>query len=273
MTRKHTPHRSAFTLIELLVVIAIIAILAAILFPVFTKARAKARQTACLSNLKQIGLAFSGYIQDYDETYPPVDYNKVPGDTSTRVTWYEIIDPYVKSGAVNVNSGKTQLKSVFYCPDYDFSTPDGDPAIRDYNLTRGAMSYAGSQSLMPRWRQYTPDQDPAHAMAELDAPASIVMVAPGLGKDPDVSGRDTRYSSSAQLAESMYANARYRHNGGANFLLADSHAKWFKAPAQPSMRSTSGVIWTKCVGPNGDAGVAWFTPLKGTVAASSSSCQ
>lgn len=63
--------RRGFTLIELLVVIAIIAILAAILFPVFAQAREKARQTTCVSNLKQIGTAFMMYVQDYDETYPP----------------------------------------------------------------------------------------------------------------------------------------------------------------------------------------------------------
>jgi prepilin-type N-terminal cleavage/methylation domain-containing protein len=62
--------RSAFTLIELLVVIAIIAILAAILFPVFAQAREKARQAACLSNLKQIGTGVMMYVQDYDETFP-----------------------------------------------------------------------------------------------------------------------------------------------------------------------------------------------------------
>src|SRR3978361_1107773 len=63
-------HRNAFTLIELLVVIAIIAILAAILFPVFAQAREKARQASCESNLKQIGLAFKMYVQDYDERWP-----------------------------------------------------------------------------------------------------------------------------------------------------------------------------------------------------------
>jgi len=64
-------NRSAFTLIELIVVIAIIAILAAILFPVFAQAREKARQTSCLSNERQLGLAVIQYVQDYDQTYPP----------------------------------------------------------------------------------------------------------------------------------------------------------------------------------------------------------
>src|SRR5436305_5617690 len=71
-------NRKAFTLIELLVVIAIIAILAAILFPVFAKAREKARQASCLSNLKQIGLATMQYVQDYDETYYPHRWNSGP---------------------------------------------------------------------------------------------------------------------------------------------------------------------------------------------------
>jgi prepilin-type N-terminal cleavage/methylation domain-containing protein len=92
----------AFTLIELLVVIAIIAILAAILFPVFAQAREKARQIACLSNMKQIGLGLYQYIQDNDERYPnglPV-INPINGGTDAREPIDSIIDPYIKSDRV-----------------------------------------------------------------------------------------------------------------------------------------------------------------------------
>ena len=77
------PGRRGFTLIELLVVIAIIAILAAILFPVFAKAREKARQSSCQSNLKQLGLAFAQYHQDYDETMPGLYWNT--GDDTRQI--------------------------------------------------------------------------------------------------------------------------------------------------------------------------------------------
>src|SRR5450432_2293196 len=82
--------RQGFTLIELLVVIAIIAILAAILFPVFAQAREKARQITCVSNEKQIDLAVMMYAQDYDETYP-IAWGLGGG-------WYETVDPYIKGG-------------------------------------------------------------------------------------------------------------------------------------------------------------------------------
>src|SRR5215831_17495835 len=91
--------KSGFTLIELLVVIAIIAILAAILFPVFAQAREKARQTSCLSNHKQYALATLMYVQDNDETFPPSTF-LAPGFCVG--TFYQVVDPYVKNQQITV---------------------------------------------------------------------------------------------------------------------------------------------------------------------------
>jgi prepilin-type N-terminal cleavage/methylation domain-containing protein/prepilin-type processing-associated H-X9-DG protein len=105
MDRMH-PHRSrrgshlgaGFTLIELLVVIAIIAILAAILFPVFAQAREQARKATCISNMKQLGLAFMMYVQDYDETFPMNQYFASPDHQTLQRTWADEVGPYVKNG-------------------------------------------------------------------------------------------------------------------------------------------------------------------------------
>src|SRR6266853_1824422 len=97
--------RYGFTLIELLVVIAIIAILAAILFPVFAQARAKARQASCTSNVKQLSLGFMMYVQDYDETFPYWNWGDSFGSGSRTPNhfesfWINAIYPYVKNGQV-----------------------------------------------------------------------------------------------------------------------------------------------------------------------------
>src|SRR5579864_1016576 len=108
--------RRGFTLIELLVVIAIIAILAAILFPVFAQAREKARQTSCLSNMKQIGLAAIMYVQDYDEEYSPIrvaDITGPNGEPDAIITWRNVIQPYIKN------------LDVFSCPSNPNARPTG----------------------------------------------------------------------------------------------------------------------------------------------------
>src|SRR5438132_10494453 len=107
--------RRGFTLIELLVVIAIIAILAAILFPVFAQAREKARQTSCTSNLKQIGLAFKMYIQDYDERWPKCDPYpngpNTPGTTGSHGTDFGW-DGWISNALIPY----TKNQGIYICP-------------------------------------------------------------------------------------------------------------------------------------------------------------
>lgn len=141
--RSRTPDRSAsaFTLIELLVVIAIIAILAAILFPVFARARENARRTSCQSNLKQIGLGMMQYAQDYDETLPAW-YNG-PSNVSNSTTswkWNDSIYPYVKS------------EQVFTCP------IDGAPNneyVYYTKLTAASNNFLGSYAVNTMYRLET----------------------------------------------------------------------------------------------------------------------
>ena len=127
-----TNRASAFTLIELLVVIAIIAILAAILFPVFAQARAKARQTACLSNGKQLGLGIIQYTQDYDGVLPP----SAVGGTTDTIAWPSLIYPYVKSAG------------VFICPsaDDELFTPQAQYMNAAGGPTNWAQAYGTAVS-------------------------------------------------------------------------------------------------------------------------------
>lgn len=183
--------KEVFTLIELLVVIAIIAILAAILFPVFARARAKARQTSCLSNVKQIGLALMMYAQDYDERYPVVDHTAGYG-------WWDGLQGYVKNA------------QVFRCPAY--SAAATDPAT-DY-LLNGLFAHGCSMAVI---------QSPAEQIC-------IAVRNPAWqegGYHPWPADL-TSWDDLTAYPEFETAIATGIHNEGSNYGFADGHAKWYK---------------------------------------------
>ena len=182
--------RRGFTLIELLVVIAIIAILAAILFPVFARAREKARQSSCLSNVKQLMVGVMMYAQDYDEMLPGYHFADAP---SANDQWYEVIEPYIKN---------TQ---VFICPSDQNETPTG------YGWNFRFVSYGthSSSSIVG---------DPITSLGAIKYPAETIIMA-------DSRQYYVRGPGTSDPNYWPYA----RHNGGANFGLADGHAKWYKA--------------------------------------------
>lgn len=149
------PRRQGFTLIELLVVIAIIAILAAILFPVFAQAREKARQASCLSNIKQISLGYTMYYQDSDEALPGLFYRTptavtYTGETTPRTiyTWSDYLAPYIKSQGVYKCPSNTGTDNVLgagavYLADY--ALLPGRPGFSGGTGARGTAGAGGGQ--------------------------------------------------------------------------------------------------------------------------------
>ena len=256
---------SAFTLIELLVVIAIIAILAAILFPVFAQAREKARQTSCLSNTKQLGLAIYQYVQDYDETLPNGTYlyGSVGG-------WAGQIYPYVKSAG------------VFRCPSDIF-----DPRSKENNSSYGMNSDlsiggngqgTGTTYPLGGGGPITGQLSQAVNLPEMKAPAKTVLLfevegninmditsyyeqthpstknynaspfGQGTPQTFNPSGGGTFSSGCGSQGpndtlkyatgyfgrrpvtgfECHWTGPKGRHSEGANYLMGDTHAKWFR---------------------------------------------
>jgi prepilin-type N-terminal cleavage/methylation domain-containing protein/prepilin-type processing-associated H-X9-DG protein len=188
MTHSLSSRRRAvgFTLIELLVVIAIIAILAAILFPVFAQAREKARQATCQSNLKQISTAFNMYIQDYDEQFPPWTGNACNayggGSFNFKYLYNFTVNPYIKNGATPDATGTGgTLNGVWGCPTTksQLSQVSNTYAYNYYGL--GGIANCTGTNTLPA--TYAPFNDQIYALpaplASLGRPAEMIMMLDG----------------------------------------------------------------------------------------------
>jgi len=232
---RRTSQKSGFTLIELLVVIAIIAILAAILFPVFAQAREKARTASCLSNVKQIGLAVLMYKQDYDEKYPFGGWR--PGTGIGTWDWQNSTPTYIKN------------KAIFRCPSSLDDDEQQDPTAWSWN--RNPVSYLYNNQL---GRNRTPLSD-----AAVNEPATCWMLMDGhsdwgcpnnacvgvdwLGRPNTIwLYEDTTFGDRASLVSGWLSWQGFtwglpRHNGGSNVCFTDGHAKYIKT--NPSVGNLS----------------------------------
>lgn len=246
---------SGFTLIELLVVIAIIAILAAILFPVFAQAREKARATSCLSNVRQIATATMMYVQDYDETfYPHVTERVAPidvPDTAEARYPYSIrgkLDPYVKN------------QQIFKCPSA-LAWPAPTPSnwwFSDYGFHHNEALLLPPFNANPAWVAWYQDSgatggadfgvNHSHALASLSTPTQFLIFGdteranggPSRGgvypqryvgqfnasvaPPADVNRQQARLSARHSKSKSVYPE------GGSNVAYADGHAKFLPTP-------------------------------------------
>ncbi|HEY3397014.1 MAG TPA: prepilin-type N-terminal cleavage/methylation domain-containing protein [Armatimonadota bacterium] len=226
--------KRGFTLIELLVVIAIIAILAAILFPVFARARAKAQQASCLSNMKQFGIAFAMYSSDYDNKMiggnwngatPPFATATPPCTNSAYSFWYQVIVPYVKNKQVFVCAGDSNplwpsLHGAFLpCnPDTPFVSYMFSGCNRG---TVGAVSFGGYPNTGP-----TAGKDLSDNQIDL---VNTIYITDDVGGHPNNS---VCWSPATCGLQGLAGSGGYtpflsdRHNSGFNALWMDGHASW-----------------------------------------------
>jgi prepilin-type N-terminal cleavage/methylation domain-containing protein/prepilin-type processing-associated H-X9-DG protein len=252
--------RKAFTLIELLVVIAIISLLAAILFPVFGRARENARRSSCLSNMKQWGLALMQYTQDNDQRMPLIGYENAGGSAMLPSSsyWYNAVYAYTKSKGIQSCPSDASQTNLAFLPD-----TNGAPVGRFSYLVNDVL---GGASFNGTTVTYNPYLDAAIKTSS----ETIVMVdgirgfgMPYFGEDIGcmITGANTPNNPgwagptcptwAVPASEQLLLG---RHFNGANFMFADGHAKWRQvggrdANGAPTSTLEATMPWEKYVNP------------------------
>ena len=256
-------HRRGFTLIELLIVIAIIALLAAILFPVFGRARESARRASCQSNLKQIGLAFEQYKNDFDGWIAP---KKLGTTSSTTYAWPTMVQPYIKNRQV-FTCPSASIGSKWSAPDpeyidvaagsarqrfCDYGTNDGSGSLVP-NRFLGTLTYSRNLIQSDAWSSagFTNDdktgflplgvgtstaslneaavEDAAGTIHIIDAiTGSNTAATTTCGGTADALTAIDEEVNTDAFPHSETSKPAYRHFGGFNAMFGDGHVKWVK---------------------------------------------
>ena len=254
-------HRRGFTLIELLVVIAIIAILAAILFPVFAQAREQARKTQCLSNGRQLGTAIMMYAQDYDEAI--VGWFKVreyAGQPLWERFWIGMLNPYVKSEVTRPPAGQVYTpggtpKGLYACPSWSLSNylrganmPDCYPGALDpymppteiyshYGMVFQMAQRGGAGTPQNPYYHfagslvYPPDRGGlTRYLAEIRRPGETILMGDGI----TFLDRGPTY-----VVISLGCESQFIHQEGSNFVFLDGHSKYIARNSERYLMTTT----------------------------------
>lgn len=253
--------KRGFTLIELLVVIAIIAILAAILFPVFAQARESARSISCASNEKEISLAILMYVQDYDEHMPewintassnqgPDTGNSLYGQTDPDgggykyqyTGWDKLVAPYIKN------------RGIFHCPDIFGPGNDYNNPGKNNSCWTGTLNYAMNGRLAGHsWSAWATStklaaiQWPASAILIVEDGAQTSTGAVSADNNNDGSGEwgwsgDQKQALFYDAGSGAIPGPRVHHKGGSNYAFTDGHVKWLPGTAEGLLQSGTTTI-------------------------------